>query len=164
MALKESPRKQPRISLSRTQSFQITLWSPCVCVCVCVCVFTYFVFERERGRERIPSRLHTGSAEPRWGFNLTNREIVTWAKIKSRTSNSLSHPGAPVTQSLKYLQIGGSRNICREHFTGKREANTNKNAAELRNSSYAERNLKKKICLISSKIWKKKHEAKSVGD
>ena len=33
--------------------------------------------ERERGRERIPSRLHTISAEPDVGLDLTNCEIMT---------------------------------------------------------------------------------------
>ena len=32
---------------------------------------------------------------PMWGLNSTNREIVTWAEIKGRTLNPLSHPGAP---------------------------------------------------------------------
>ena len=32
---------------------------------------------RERGRERIPSRLLTVSAEPDAGLQLTNREIMT---------------------------------------------------------------------------------------
>ena len=33
--------------------------------------------QRERGRERIPSRLHTASAEPDAGFDLLNHEIMT---------------------------------------------------------------------------------------
>ena len=33
--------------------------------------------ERERGRQRIPSRLHTVSAEPNAGLELKNREIMT---------------------------------------------------------------------------------------
>ena len=32
---------------------------------------------RERGKERIPSRLHTVSAEPSAGLELTNSEIMT---------------------------------------------------------------------------------------
>ena len=51
--------------------------------------------ERERGRERIPRRLHAVSREPRAGLKLMNREIMTWAQIKSRTLNWLSHPSAP---------------------------------------------------------------------
>ena len=49
--------------------------------------FIYFERERERervqgrgrekGRARIPSRLHTVSAEPNIGLELTNREIMT---------------------------------------------------------------------------------------
>ena len=42
--------------------------------------------DRERGREkRIPSRLHTIGAELDVGLDLTNLEIMTWAKIKSQT-------------------------------------------------------------------------------
>ena len=33
--------------------------------------------EREKGRDKIPSRLHTVSAGPDVGLNLTNREIMT---------------------------------------------------------------------------------------
>ena len=33
--------------------------------------------ERERGRQKIPSRLHTVSTEPKVGLELTNHEIVT---------------------------------------------------------------------------------------
>ena len=49
------------------------------------------------GRRGIPSRLHTDSTEPDVGLELTNREIVTCAEVKSRT---LNHPGAPVTKSF----------------------------------------------------------------
>ena len=45
--------------------------------------------------ERIPSRLHTVSAEPNMRLNPTNCEIMTLAKIKSQMLNLLSHPGAP---------------------------------------------------------------------
>ena len=57
--------------------------------------------ERERGRERIPSRLHTLSAEPDVGLEVTNREIVTWAESKSQMLNRLSHPGAPKLHSQR---------------------------------------------------------------
>ena len=33
--------------------------------------------DRERGRKRIPSSLHTVSAEPAVGLKLMNREIMT---------------------------------------------------------------------------------------
>ena len=46
----------------------------------------------ERGRERTPSRLCTVSTEPSVGLELTNREIMIWAKIKSQTLNRLGHP------------------------------------------------------------------------
>ena len=38
--------------------------------------------QRERERERIPSRLHTVSAEPDAGLELMNRESVTRAETK----------------------------------------------------------------------------------
>ena len=38
--------------------------------------------QRER-RERIPKRLHAVSAEPDAGLKLMNREIMTYAKVKS---------------------------------------------------------------------------------
>ena len=50
---------------------------------------------RERERERIPSRLHTASAEPDVGLDPTNGEIRTSAKIKSLTLKRRSRPGAP---------------------------------------------------------------------
>ena len=50
--------------------------------------------DRESGKEKIPSRLHAVSTEPNVGLDLTNREIMTWAKIKSRMLNRLSHPSA----------------------------------------------------------------------
>ena len=46
-------------------------------------------------RERIPRRLLPVSAEPDSGFDPTNGEI------KRRTSNQLSHPGAPAVVTLK---------------------------------------------------------------
>ena len=33
--------------------------------------------QRERGRQRIPSRLHTVSAEPDAGLDPVNREVMT---------------------------------------------------------------------------------------
>ena len=50
--------------------------------------------EERGGRQRIPSRLHTVSAEPDVGLNPMNSEFMTWAEIKSGTLNWLSHPGA----------------------------------------------------------------------
>ena len=42
---------------------------------------------RERGRQRIPSRLCTVSPELAVGLELTNREVMTWAKINSLMLN-----------------------------------------------------------------------------
>ena len=39
--------------------------------------------DRDRERKRIPSRLRTVSTEPDAGLELTNREIMTRAEIKS---------------------------------------------------------------------------------
>ena len=47
-------------------------------------------------RNRIPSRLHTVSAEPNVGLTLMNHEIMTWTEIKSWTLNWLSQPGIPL--------------------------------------------------------------------
>ena len=52
--------------------------------------------ERQRGRKRIPRRLHAVTAEPHTGLKLTNHEIMTGAKTKSRMLNRLSHPAIPV--------------------------------------------------------------------
>ena len=64
--------------------------------------------DRETGegqRERIPRRLCTVRANPDVGFELTNSEIMTWAKIKSWTFNPLSYPDAPDTNSLKCIEV-----------------------------------------------------------
>ena len=58
--------------------------------------------EREEER-RIPSGLHTISAEPDVGLELMSPEIMTWAKIKSWTLNQLSHPGAPTVVVFSWL-------------------------------------------------------------
>ena len=42
------------------------------------------VYADKERRERIPSSLPTVSTEPYVGLNPTNREIMTWAEIKSR--------------------------------------------------------------------------------
>ena len=72
----------------------------------------FIYFEREeresisRGRaekeggERIPRRLHTTRVEPNVGLEFINCEIVTGAKIESRTLNRVSHPGTPVSNFL----------------------------------------------------------------
>ena len=49
--------------------------------------------EGERERGRIPNRLYTVKTEPDTGLELTNCEIMTWAKIKSQMLNRLRHPG-----------------------------------------------------------------------
>ena len=56
---------------------------------------------RERGRQGIPSRLLTASTEPDTGLDLMNREIMTWAEIKSRMLNGLSHPAALMCMIFK---------------------------------------------------------------
>ena len=49
----------------------------------------------QRRRERIPSRLPAVSREPVTGMELTNREMVIGAEIKSLRPNGLNHPRAP---------------------------------------------------------------------
>ena len=51
--------------------------------------------ERERERERESQTGSTLSSEPDMGLDLTNCEIMTWAKIQIWTLNWLSHPGTP---------------------------------------------------------------------
>ena len=51
--------------------------------------------ERERERERLPSRLRAVSTETDTGFHPMTHEIMTWAKIKSKLLNWLTHQGAP---------------------------------------------------------------------
>ena len=48
--------------------------------------FKFIYFERERGREKIPGRLCTGSAESNVGLKLTNHEIMSWAKVGHLTN------------------------------------------------------------------------------
>ena len=48
---------------------------------------------RERGRERMSSRLCAVSTESDVGLELTNHEIMTWAKTKSQMPIRLSHQG-----------------------------------------------------------------------
>ena len=56
---------------------------------------------RERERDRIPSRFCSASTEPNVGLELTNcDEIMTWAEVKSRMLDRLSHPGAPAALNL----------------------------------------------------------------
>ena len=59
----------------------------------------------EKGRERIPSRLPVVSLEPDRELSLMNHEIMTWTEMRSRTLNWLSHPGAPVSTSLKDMLL-----------------------------------------------------------
>ena len=61
--------------------------------------------ERERERERKFQAASTLSAEPDTGLNLTNHEIVTWAEIKSRMLNQLSHPGAPIPRPFEQNRV-----------------------------------------------------------
>ena len=62
---------------------------------------------REGERERIPSRLRADSAEPDAGLSLTNREIMTGAKVKSWLLNGLSHPGAPEFLFIQFQTFTG---------------------------------------------------------
>ena len=83
----------------------------------CLCVFGPFYFlklflfwkrkrqcewgrGRERERERIPSRLHTTSAEPHTGPNSWNPKTTTW--VETKMLNQLSHPSVP---SLAHFKI-----------------------------------------------------------
>ena len=68
-------------------------------------IFLSLFWERERESasqrraeiqgDRIPSRFHAVNTEPEAGVKLTNREIMTWAKVKSAMLNLLIHPDTP---------------------------------------------------------------------
>ena len=70
-----------------------------------LCFFFFLIYLRDRenmqgrgskrGGERIPSRLHTVSAEPDERLHLMNSEVMICTEIKSWVLNRLSHPGAP---------------------------------------------------------------------
>ena len=69
---------------------------------VSLCLF-FMYFEREimssegaeTEGEKIPSRLHTISADSNTGLKPTNHKIMTRAEIKSQTLNLPSHPSTP---------------------------------------------------------------------
>ena len=70
-----------------------------------MCFFLIYLRERDREnmqgrgskrrRERLPSRLHTVSAEPDERLHLMNGEVMICAEIKSWVLNRLTPPGAP---------------------------------------------------------------------
>ena len=70
--------------------------------------------EREKERERILSRLHAQcwTQSGAWSHD---HKIMTWAKIKSRTLNQLSHPDTPYVvifiTHLHQLSAGNVLNI-----------------------------------------------------
>ena len=70
-----------------------------------------------RGGERIPSRLHTVSAEPDVGLELTNREI---SDLKSQTLNQLSPlPPARCPKFSLFIEVTVIRfRIMFSHFWG----------------------------------------------
>ena len=49
---------------------------------------------RERKREKIPNSPHAVSAALDAGLELTNHEIMTYAKVRKSDAYQLSHPGA----------------------------------------------------------------------
>ena len=60
--------------------------------------------ERHGERERILSRLHTVSAEPNMGLELTNREIMTWAEVGRSTDWAIQAPLIfPFKQNMSVL-------------------------------------------------------------
>ena len=94
------PHIKPPLLLSELLSpfLSAWLWSPFF-----LSLFIYLRREstsrggqRESGRERIPSRFHTVSADPDVGLSPTNWEIMTWAEIKSGMRKQLSYPGTLV--------------------------------------------------------------------
>ena len=57
---------------------------------------------RKKKKQNPKQALH--GAEPDAGLELTNREIMTRAEIKSQTLNQLSHPGAPKGTTDSYFR------------------------------------------------------------
>ena len=65
----------------------------CLFVCFPVCVLNFIYIDRQskwgksrvRDRERILVSLHTVSAEPDVGLELTNREIMTCVEVRCLT-------------------------------------------------------------------------------
>ena len=77
----------------RTRTEQPSFSGICFGFNVYLCIFER---QRDRERQRSPSRLSALSAQSLMrGLDLTDREIMTCAKIKSWTLNRLSRPGAP---------------------------------------------------------------------
>ena len=78
-------------------------------------IFNVYLFNWERdqsGAEWLWSRLCAVNAEPNVVLSPTNSEIMTWAKIKSRTLNRLSHPGTlTFKNSNGFCPIAGHRTI-----------------------------------------------------
>ena len=56
------------------------------------------VQERQTERDSESQAGSVYSAEPNTGLNPMNHEITTWAEIKSRMLNLLSHPGVPAKE------------------------------------------------------------------
>ena len=73
-------------------------------ICIWFLFFFFSVWERERQRAR--ARIHAGtvSTEPDTGLDPTNREITTWAELKSQMLNRLSHPGAPRVSVFLHME------------------------------------------------------------
>ena len=61
---------------------------------------------RERRSHRIRSRLQAVSTEPDVGLELTNREIMTWAKVGRLTTEP---PRCPKPSILEILKLRTSR-------------------------------------------------------
>ena len=59
--------------------------------------------DRERGRGSIPNRIYALHEAQCWAGS-HDPEIMTWAKIKSRTPKWLSHPGVPKITFILKLQ------------------------------------------------------------
>ena len=68
--------------------------------------------KQREGERESKAGCETISVEPDAGLELTNREIMTWAEIKSWTLNLLSHSGAPITILFYFYFIIIFLNVC----------------------------------------------------
>ena len=71
-------------------------------IIIIIIIFKFIYFEREQAWEGEGQREgeRKSEAELDVGLNLMNREIMTWAEIKSLLLDRLSHSGFPLVQDV----------------------------------------------------------------
>ena len=86
-------------------------------MCNCTHECTSWGKGRERGKARIPSKLHAVSMETDGRLDLTNCEIITWAKINSHLTDwaTQAPPLALLNGTKKNLQPDPNVPCCGNH-------------------------------------------------